>query len=67
MMKASSFFSLSTEKKKKILQSVIRGENEDQRKVMQKYNALKKSESDLAKNRFAVKTVNDHIKNLNTM
>lgn len=42
-MTASSFFSLSKEKKKKILRSVIRGANEDQRKVMQEYKALKKS------------------------
>ncbi len=42
-MTASSFFSLSLKEKKKILKSVIRGANEDQRKVMQEYKALKKS------------------------
>ena len=42
-MTASSFFSLSIEKKKKILQSVVRGANEDQRKVMQEYKDLKKT------------------------
>ncbi|MFA6305638.1 MAG: hypothetical protein WC651_02830 [Candidatus Gracilibacteria bacterium] len=42
-MTASSFFSLSEKKKKEILRSVVRGANEDQRKVMQEYKALKKS------------------------
>lgn len=42
-MIASSFFNLPLKDKKRILKSVVRGANEDQRKVMREYEALKKS------------------------
>lgn len=42
-MTASGFFSLPSKEKKKILKSVVRGANEDQKKVMLEYQALKKS------------------------
>lgn len=47
-MTASSFFDLPLKEKKRILKSIVRGANEDQREVMRQYEALKKSKKKVA-------------------